>query len=223
MRKIVFAAVVLTLVLFVAAPAAADVYDPIGASGLGSLMKSPVVYSGTLMMSVTGSWEFQIDDSLWPDPADSTARFNYIWDTFFADNYDNTPGAQAWFGYFNGLTLPTAPTFGFDITGPLPDVGHVGGDISFVIMMRDWYSDGILDQSEKHRNNQIAGTFLLSPNQGTGFFTDHCGEGSLSAGNFNFVNPDLDDSVMFMGYFESEFCGSPVDDSSWGVIKALYK
>jgi len=219
MRKIVFVAVVLSLVLFTVAPAAADSYT-FGASGLGSLMKSPVAYSGTFLFGVSGTWEFQIDDSLWPDPADSTARFDYIWDTFFVDNYDNTGGAQSWFGYFNSSTLPTAPTFSFDLTSP---AGCVSGDISFVIMMRDWYADEILDQSEKHRNNQIAGTFILNPDQGTGFFTDHCGDGSMSAGNFNFVNPPLDDSVMFMGQFSSEFCGSPVEDSSWGMIKALYK
>ncbi len=219
MRKLTFAAVVLTFVLFTVAPAAADSYT-FAASGLGSLMKSPVMYSGTFLFGVSGTWEVQIDDSLWPDQADSTARFDYIWDTFFVDNYDNTAGAQAWFGYFDGTTLPTPPTFDFDLTSP---VGHVGGDISFVIMMRDWYSDGILDQSEKHRNNQIAGTLLISPDQGTDFFTDHCGNGSMSAGNFNFLNPPLDDSVTFMGQFSSEFCGSPVENSSWGIIKALYK
>lgn len=219
MRKLTFAAVVLALVLFTVAPAAADSYT-FGASGLGSLMKSPVVYSGTFMFGVSGTWEFEIDDSLWPDPADSTARFDYIWSTFFADNYDNTSGAQSWFGYFNSSTLPSPPTFAFDLTTP---AGYLSGDISFVIMMRDWYADGILDQSEKHRNNQISGTFLLSPDLGTGFFEHHCGNGSMSAGNFNFVNPPLDDSVMFMGQFSSEYCGSPVEDSSWGIIKALYK
>ncbi len=219
MRKIILVAVVLSLVLFTVVPAAADSYT-FGASGLGSLMKSPVVYSGVFLFGVSGTWEFQIDDSLWPDPADSTARFDYIWDTFFVDNYDSTTGAESWFGYFSGSTLPTAPTFDFNLTAP---AGQISGDISFVILMRDWYADGILDQSEKHRNNQIAGTLILSPELGVGFFADHCGDGSMSAGNFNFVNPPLDDSVTFMGQFSSEFCGSPVEDSSWGNIKALYK
>lgn len=218
MRKLMFAAIVPALVLLIAMPAAADSYM-YGTQGMGSLMKSPVVYSGTFLFGVTGTYEFSLDDSLWPAEADSTARFDYIWTNYFADNYDGTIGAQAWFGYFDGVTMPSSPTFLFDLVAPL---GTITGDASVVIMIRDWYADGILSQDEKHRSNQMTVTYILDPNASTGAFADYCGNGSMSGGNFNFINPPGDDSINLMGQFSATFCGSPVEQSSWGVIKALY-
>ncbi len=218
MRKLMLAAIVPALVLLIAMPAAAVSYM-YGTQGMGSMMKSPVVYSGTFLFGVTGTWEVNIDDSLWPAEADSTARFDYIWDNFFADNYDGTVGAQAWYGYFDGVTQSVSPSFMFDLVSP---VGTVTGNASVVIMMRDWYADGILSQDEKHGSNQMTVTYILDPNACTGAFADFCGNGSMSGGNFNFINPPGDDSVNLMGQFSAVFCGSPVDQSSWGVIKALY-
>jgi len=218
MRKLMFAAIVPALVLLIAMPAAADSYM-YGTQGMGSMMKSPVVYSGTFLFGVTGTWEVNIDDSLWPVEADSTARFDYLWTNFFVDNYDATTGAEAWYGYFDGVTQPTSPSFYFDLVSPL---GTITGDASVVIMIRDWYADGILSQSEKHRSNQMTVTYILDPDASTGAFADFCGNGSMSGGNFNFINPPGDDSINLMGQFSATFCGSPVEQSSWGVIKALY-
>ncbi|MCD4690610.1 hypothetical protein K8S17_04035 [bacterium] len=221
MRKLMFAAIVPALVLLVAMPAAASNYM-YGTQGLGSMMKSPVVYSGTFIFGFSGTWEVQIDDSLWPGQADSTARFDHIWTNFFADNYDATNGAEAWYGYFDGVTQPVSPSFMFDFASSPIGPGAIAGNASVVIMVRDWYADGILSQDEKHGSNQMTVTYILNPDAGTGAFADHCGNGSMSGGNFNFVNPPADDSINLMGQFSAEFCGSPVEQSSWGVIKALY-
>lgn len=222
MKKLALAAAVLVLLMMMAAPALATNYM-MGYQGSGSLMKSPVVYSGTFTFGLSGTWSFTIDDSLWPDPADSTARFNYIWDNFFADNYDPTIGAQAWSGYFDGTTLPTTPGFEFDLVPPSSDVGHVEGSIALVLVFRDWYADGILSQDEKHGTGSMNATFSLNPQEGTEAFLEICGHGSLGANNFQFVNPPDDDSISGMGQFQTYECQSPVNDSTWGVIKSLYR
>ena len=90
MKRLTFAAVLLAFALLVVQTAAADDAYMVGMQGVGSLMKSPVVYSGNFMFGLIGTWEITLDDSMWPDQADSTARFDYIWDNFSADNYINT-------------------------------------------------------------------------------------------------------------------------------------
>lgn len=220
MKKLALAAAVLALVLVATAPAIASNYM-MGYMGTGSLMKSPVVYSGSFTFGLTGTWSFTLDDSLWPDPADSTARFNYIWDNFFAPNYDPTVGGEAWSAYFDGTTLPSTPTFAFDLTSA--DSGHVEGSIAIVLVLRDWYADGILSQDEKHGNGSLNATFSLNPQLGTDDFLELCGHGSLGANNFRFVNPPGDNSLSGMGQFSTYECQSPVEDSTWGVIKALYR
>ncbi len=220
MTKLMLAAVVLACVLLVTHTASADVYYNIGLNGSGSLMKNGATYTGIFMYGMSGTWTIDLDDSLWPDESDSTARFDYIWDEFFADNYDDTPGAKAWYGYFDGLTLPTTPQFLFVTTSP---GGTVGGDITLVIMIRDWDSNGILSQSEKHRNSQLTSTTLINPDLGTDTFVGICGYGALSSGNFKFVNPPADNYIQLVGYLDTEPCPNPVEDSSWGTIKALYQ
>ena len=219
MRNLVITAVVLVLALAFAQPVLADAYM-LGYSGSGSFMMSPVVYSGTFMFGGAGTWTWTIDDSLWPSASDSTARFNYIWETFFAGNYDDTVGAEAWYGYFDGNTLPTAPRFSYNMTTPS---GHVEGTMAVVILIRDWYADGILSQNEKHRNNNLSGTFSVDPMLGTGYFFEKCGHGSFSTGNFNFVNPPLLDSITATGQMQIYACPSPVENETWGAIKALYR
>jgi hypothetical protein len=219
MKRLTCAATVLLAVLFVVQPAAATSYS-IGLNGLGSFMKNGASYSGTFLFGMAGTWVIDLDDSLWPAQSDSTARFNYIWQTFFAGHYDNTVGAEAWYGYFNGLTLPTTPKFTFTTTTP---GGVLAGDITLTILMRDWYADGILSQAEKHKNSNLSATVSVNPALGTGAFLNLCGHGSVSSGNFNFVNPPLDDVIQIMGQVQTYNCPTPVEDTTWGTIKSLYK
>lgn len=220
MKKLALVMTVLAIMLFVVAPAGATSYS-VGMSGLGSFMKSPVVYNFNFMFGLTGTWSFTIDDSLWPDPSDPDARFDYIWNTFFAGNYDATPGAQAWRGYFDGQTLPSTPQFTMNVTSPIS--GTFGGDITFVVQVRDGYSDGILDETEKFHDHNINATIILNPTLGTGDLENMCGHGSMSGGDFNFVYPPTDDSLTMFGQIQINPCPSPVEDSSWGTIKALYQ
>jgi len=220
MKKLTLVAAVLAFALLVVQPAAADDSYMVGMMGMGSLMKSPVVYSGNFMFGLVGSWEITIDDSMWPSEADSTARFNYIWDNYFADNYIDETGAESWTGYLNGATLMSTPHFRFDAVSP---AGVIEGDITLQVLVRDWYADGILSQNEKHDNLNISATLNLSPELCTGYFENQCGHGSVSSGNFNFHNPPLDDNLQIVGQLQTYTCPSPVDESSWGTIKALYR
>lgn len=220
MKRLTFAAVVLAFALLVVQTAAADDSYMIGMQGVGSLMKSPVVYSGNFMFGLVGTWEISLDDSLWPDPADSTARFDYIWVNFFADNYIDTWGAESWIGHFDGATLGTPPHFRFDTISP---TGAIEGDITFSILVRDWYADEILSQQEKHHNLNLSATLSVNPDLGEGEFEDLCGHGSVSSGNFKFVNPPLDNNLQIVGQLQTYTCLTPVEETTWGAVKALFK
>lgn len=213
MRRLMVVAALLALVVF-AAPAGADDSWFVGLSGSGSLLASGADYSGTFMFGMVGSWVIDVDDSLWPPPG--TARFDYIWATFFADHYDASPGAEAWYGDLDGLTLPTTPRFEFDTTSP---GGLLIGDATLRIMVRDWNSNGVLDENEKTDNLNLTATVSVNPDFGTGYFMITCGHGSLGSGNFNFDDPD---ALQMTGQLQTYPCPSPIEQTSWGTIKALY-
>jgi hypothetical protein len=63
----------------------------------------------------------------------------------------------------------------------------------------------------------------VNPDLGTGAFVHLCGHGSVSSGNFNFRNPPLDDAIQIMGQIQTYGCPTPVEDTTWGTIKSLYK
>jgi len=219
MKKLTVVAAVLCVFMVAQAAVAQDLM--IILDGDGSWMIDGATYSGTLMGQMMGSWTIDIDDSLWPADTDSTARFNYVWETFFADNYYDGVGAEGWFGYFNSGTLPTAPTFTFTTT--VPGAGTISGNCSMVVLVRDWYADGVLQQDEKHHNSNIDCTLSVNPTVGTGYWTNRCGHGSASSGWFNFLNPPTLDDITLNGHLDTYACPSPVEDASWGTIKGLYK
>ena len=215
MKKLVIAAAVLACMLFVVQAATAADYN-IGLMGTGSLLMNGATYSGTFMYGMSGTWTIDVDDTLWPDEADSNARWDYLWDFFV---YDDTPGANAWFGNFDFATLGTVPSFEFVTTSP---GGTVASDCTFRIMIRDWNGDGVLQQTEKHGDNNITYTTSINPELGTGEFENWCGYGSISSGNFKFRNPDFLNTIQIVGSLHTQECPSPVEQTTWGTIKALY-
>lgn len=190
-------------------------------NGTGGLMLNGADYEGDISMSMLGDWTLDVDDSLWPDASDSIARFDYIWDTFFASNYNTTTGAENWLGYFDGGTLPTPPRLTLDVTDPVE--GVLVFNVSLVVLIRDWYADGILQQNEKHHNSQVSMTLSVETPLCSGYFEDYCGDGSGSSGNFNFVNPPDTDSIMFIAQLDVQYCGAPVGEERWATIKALFR
>jgi hypothetical protein len=207
----------MAFVLFSMAPAASCQDYFIGLTGSGSFMKDGADYAGTFLFGLTGTWSIDVDDSGWPAESDSTARFEHLWDTLFAENYDDTPGAEAWYGYLDASTLPAAPRFAFTTTSP---EGHIAGDATLVIMMRDMNGDGVRSMTEKHRNCQVTMTLTVDFSQGEGEFFELCGNGGLGTGNLAFPNPPLDDVVQLTGSLHLFDCPEPVESRSWGAIKA---
>jgi hypothetical protein len=230
MSKLATTAAVFVLVCLFAVPAAAGIVHEVNTfySGTGSLLKSPVIYSGTMSIIAEGTWWFQIDDTSWEDTSDPDARFDFIWDRFFAPNYGSDILGKKWSGYFEAATAvpygDDPPTFGMDFTSSsgFPYSGHIGGSIRITITVRDSNGNGVLDPGEKAANGSMNADTLHEPGEGTGDFTGLCGFGSLGANDFNFVYPDDDDSIQNGWYVTTKTCESPVEEHSWGAIKALF-
>jgi hypothetical protein len=192
-------------------------------NGSGSWLLDDPTYSGMMFpgFDLVGTFTIEIDDSAWPvEGATDPTRFEHIWDTYFAGNYDATPDAEAWYGTFDGLTMPSTPQFEFNTTTP---GGILAGDITIVILIRDWNANGVLDESERYQNQQFAGTLNVNDSLGTGAFTDLCGFGALSTGVFNFVDPPGVDTAQFPGEVSLHPCSAPVESSTWTMIKSLYQ
>lgn len=208
-------------VLLAASLAGAQIHYDYMLNGSGSLLLDDPTYSGTFLYGMVGTWSISIDDTGWPGQNDvDPTRFEYIWDTFFAPNYDNTPGAKAWYGTFDGLTLPSTPQFVFETTSPAGSL--LAGDITFRIMVRDSNGNAVLDTDEKYANQNFNATLSVNPDLGTGYFMISCGHGSIASGNFNFVDPPGVDVLQITGQIQTYPCPSPVQETSWGTIKAIY-
>jgi len=219
MRPVAIALLSVSLLVF-AAVAGAETYMPL-LDGGGGMMLNGATYDGDILAGgMTGTWELDFDDSLWPDESDSTARFDYIWTMFFEANYDGTSGQESWRGYFDGTTLPTAPRMSFFTTAP---GGTLTTNASVTVLIRDYNGDMVLQQSEKHHNSQVAITVSVETPECTGYFYEYCGDGSFGSGVFNFVNPPAEDEITMNGQLQVNYCGAPVEDGSWGAIKALFR
>ncbi len=218
MRRLLLSALTVAITILVALPVAAgDTF--VVMQGQGGLMKSPARYTGTFLSGYTGSWEFTIDDTGWPAETDSTARFDHIWSEFFADNYDDSPGSEAWYGEISS-NMPKAPTFSMSLSSP---PGYLGGNISLTIMVLDKVPDGILSQSEKHSPHNLTAMLVVNPRLGGDEYDNTCGQAALGSGTFNFVNPPTNDMIYVNGLFQTFTCPSAVEESTWGAIKSLYE
>jgi len=188
-----------------------------GYEGTGSLLTSPAQYSGSFTFSISGTWTITIDDSAWPPASDPQARWDYIWDNYFV--YSGAPGAEGWTATFDGSTLPSTPTFLFNMTAP--DVGTIGGNITFDLFVRDDSpTDGIPQEVERDRI-QMDALLVVDPQYGTGDFEQICGSGSMG-GTINHNFPPAYDVISGMGQLSTTPCPSALEQSTWGGIKALY-
>jgi hypothetical protein len=195
--------VVLCLLLAaLVATSAADTHFVV-LSGSGSLLADRAGYGGTILAGFTGTWELNIDSRKWPDASANNGRFEYIWEEFFEDNYDDTPGSEAWYGYFDSSTLRKPPRLALDTVEPK---GHLQGDASLVIMVRDLNGDGVLSQAEKDHNCQLTMTLVVDSSKGRGVFRQMCGSGGLGSGDFNFVEPPGEDGIQIVGSITLEDC-----------------
>lgn len=186
----------------------------------GNVLESPILYDGGgLVSGGDGIFEFTLDDTGWPvgPPA---ARFDHIWTTYFAGNYDNTtPGAYKWVGQMPGtfyLEASNAPA-GYN--------GWCEGSINAKITVRDIDEDGILDDVEKWADHLFDGRLSkLCTHSAGGEMAYMWGWGALASNYFNFVMPPGVDTLYNGGNLSlMPGCSTTNEPSYWGSIKALYR
>jgi hypothetical protein len=190
----------------------------------GNVLQSPVMYnSGQLTSGGEGTFEFSLDDTGWP--VDPTARFDYIWATYFAGNYDSTtPGAYKWIGQIPGrfyIETTNAP-YGYN--------GGCEGSINVKITVRDLDEDGILDPVEKSADHPFDGRLSKlcdypSGDPGYGEMKDKWGWGALASNYFSFKTPPELNRLYGAANLTltSMGCETANSPSSWSAVKALYR
>ncbi len=193
-------------------------------NGSGSLLNSPVTFQGMIDSGPMspGSFVIGIDDTGWPldnpgTPQDE--RWDFILATFFT--YDNTTGGEHWDGYFpiQGSVLPPV-TWQFTNGGD-----KVGGIIRYLIVtILDSDHDGEVDQDEL-ANQSVAANLQVHIEQSQGIYNGWCGSGNMN-GNLENFDPNMDDILTLpIGnlYLRDFSCAVPVEETTWGAVKTLYK
>jgi hypothetical protein len=193
-------------------------------SGSGSLLNSPASFQGVIGSGPMsgGSFVIEIDDSGWPvdNPVtQNNERWDYLLANFFT--YDATPNGESWTGYFpeqGGLLPPVLWHFtnGGD---------ELGGVIRYLIItIPDSDADGEVDQGEL-ANQAVAGNFNCHIEQSQGAYYGWCGFGTGNGSLENF-DPNMDDNLTIsVGnlYLRDANCSVPVEETTWGAVKVLYR
>jgi hypothetical protein len=185
--------------------------------GTGDFMDSPVVFGGAMDPGgdiEAGSWSITVPDASWP--TDPTARAAHIWDTFYAPNY--TPGNPSfWKGYFD-------VEHGAEAMNSLAiiDDGNVGsmtGVCSVEIQVQDLNNNAVLDGDE-FCSGSLSGLVIIIKD-GTGVYDGLCGTGNYF-GSYVKACPATTEEWHYGMYLWLKDCATPVENSTWGAIKALY-
>jgi hypothetical protein len=186
--------------------------------GNGDFMDSPPVFAGSMDaggMIADGAWSITIPDAGWP--LEAAARYSYIWETFYANNY--TPGTPGfWKGHFDvahGLPELNALTVVDDTNG-----GTMYGTCTIEIQVLDQNSNGQLDQGE-FCNGSLTGLVIIV-REGEGIYDGMCGTGNYF-GTYIKDCPTTIETWNFGMYLWLEDCSTPVEETTWGCIKALYQ
>jgi hypothetical protein len=193
-------------------------------AGIGDFMASPVVFGGAMDPGgdiTDGSWSITIPDDTWPtDPA---ARQQYIWDTYFAPNY-SAGNPSFWTGYFDeahgdSLLNPLSIVN----NAPAPDGGSMSGVCSVQMQVQDLNNNGVLDgegEFEEFCSGSLSGLVIIIRN-GEGAYDGLCGTGNYFGSYEGCFG--LPQSWNYGMYLWLEDCTTPVEDATWGAIKALYQ
>jgi hypothetical protein len=108
----------------------------------GGIVNSDPVYEGTITSGGAGTFRMTLDDTGWPSTVNPVLRFDHIWTTYFAANWDSAGGQAKWVGQIPGR---------FYINATSAPVGYVGwceGSINAKITVRDYDGDQVLDAVE---------------------------------------------------------------------------
>jgi len=186
--------------------------------GSGDFMDSPPTFVGNMDVGgdiTAGSWTITIPDAGWP--TDPVLRAQYIWDNFYAANYTaGTPGY--WKGYFDtnhGLPEMNALAIVDDTNG-----GTMTGVCTIEIQVDDANNDGVLDVDE-FCNGSMTGLVIIIRN-GEGVYDGMCGTGNFF-GTYAKDCPNTIETWNYGMYLYLDDCSTPVESTTWGVIKSLYQ
>jgi hypothetical protein len=189
-------------------------------AGTGDFMDSPPVFGGPMDPGgdiVDGAWSITIDDTTWPmDPTDRAA---FIWNTYFAPNY--TPGTPGyWTGYFDPDHVD-----GID-WNPLSIVDNTnGGTMVGICSVQIQVQDSVIQNGELDEGEFCSGSLsglVIIIREGTGVYDGMCGTGNYF-GSYLKDCPATTETWNFGMYLWLEDCTTPVEDATWGSIKALYQ
>ena len=187
--------------------------------GTGDFMDSPPVFTGPMDPGgdiELGSWTITVPDDGWP--TDPVARQAHIWNTYYAPNYDDSGNPHFWTGYFDvdhGATDMNALSIVDDTFG-----GTMSGICSVQIQVQDSNNNAVLDEGE-FCSGSLSGLVIIIRN-GTGVYDGMCGTGNYF-GSYAKDCPNTTESWNFGMYLWLEDCSTPVEDATWGSIKALYQ
>ena len=185
----------------------------------GNILEHPAQYrGGGITSGGEGIIEITFDDTGWPTTT-WQQRFNYIWDTYFADNYNNsTPGAYKWVGTFTGTFYILA------VSAPAGYQGWCVGTIAPKITVWDFNGNGTLDYAEKWGDQLFDGRLTkLCTHPSGGEMTCKWGWGAVASNYFSFVIPPGKDTLYNGVDLTLMACASGTAPSTWGSIKALYR
>jgi len=186
--------------------------------GNGDFMDTPPLFAGGMDIGgdiTAGYWSIGVHDAGWP--ATSPAREAYIWNTFYAPNY--TPGTPGfWKGYFDtehGLSAMNDLYIEDDTNG-----GTMVGICTIEIQVQDLNSNQELDEGE-FCEGSLTGLVIII-REGTGPYDGMCGTGNYF-GSYVKDCPGTYETWNFGMYLWLDDCPSPVQEITWGAIKALYQ
>jgi hypothetical protein len=209
---------IVVAIVALASAASAETFVWFFGVGNGDFMDSPPVFAGGMDPGgdiLDGSWSITVDDTGWPlDPGE---RYAYIWDNFYAGNY--TPGTPGfWKGYFDtehGLESMN-DLFIDDATNG----GTMIGICTIEIQVQDLNNNEILDPDE-FCEGSLTGLVIII-REGTGVYDGLCGTGNYF-GSYIKDCPGTYETWNFGMYLWLDDCSTPVQDTTWGAIKALYQ
>jgi hypothetical protein len=187
--------------------------------GTGDFMDSPPVFEGPMDPGgdiVDGWWSITIPDEGWP--LDPVARSAHIWNTYYAPNY--APGNPSfWTGYFDtdhGAIAMNDLAIQDDTNG-----GSMTGICSVQIQVQDTNNNAVLDEGE-FCSGSLSGLVIIIRN-GTGVYDGMCGTGNYFGSYMKDCPNTTNETWNYGMYLWLEDCTTPVEDATWGAIKAMYQ
>lgn len=183
----------------------------------GGILHSDPVYEGSLTSSGTGTLRITLNSTGWPtDPA---ARFDYIWTTYFAANWDNSTGEAKWVGQIPGRFYINATS------APAGYLGWCEGSINAKITVRDFNGNQILEASERDRQHLFDGRLSkLCTDPAGGEMDCKWGWGAVASNYFSFEEDPVD--TLYNGAnltLMATGCESGAEPTTWSSVKSLYR